>query len=74
MNELDLHSILGDALSAEIGVEVSTSDPQLLKNRLYALMKESAEYSRLALITHPTKPDAAICIVKKAEEKPDATE
>ena len=53
MGELTLISLLYEALAADIGIVVETSDPDRLRQRLYAERKKSLEFDQLSFVISP---------------------
>lgn len=53
MGELTLISLLYEALAADIGIVVETSDPERLRQRLYAERKKSLEFDQLSFVISP---------------------
>ena len=56
------------ALEAKIGIVVSTSDPKLFQQKLYAARRESQnpDFEALTFAPSRAKPESEIWIVKKA--------
>lgn len=61
----NLFEILIEALEAEHGVVVATSDPNRLKQKLYAEMKKDEMFGVLSCCTSRTNPGGEVWIVKK---------
>ena len=57
--------LLHQALEAEIGVKVSTDNPKLLRQRLYAVRKANFIFTDLAFVI-PATPNE-VWIMKKTE-------
>lgn len=56
------------ALESRIGIVVSTTDPKLLQQKLYAARRESQnpDFGALTFALSRTKPESELWIVKKA--------
>lgn len=66
-------SLLYEALGTPKGIEVRTSDPNALRQKLYTLRKKAEDPSLdiLSFLPSPTDPSGHLWIVKRA--KPDET-
>lgn len=64
---LELTELLYNALSAERGIVVETNDPERLRQRLYAIRRESEDFTPLAFIISPLN-GLDLWIVKKGTE------
>lgn len=61
----DLAHLLLRASESELGISVTTNNPQLLRNRLYAERKKYPEFGGLSFIQPPINPESTIWIIKK---------
>lgn len=68
---LPLTDLLYEALAAEFGIIIETSNPAALKAKLYSLRKEDEDFLRLSFLTSRTSPVTQIWIVKKPKEADD---
>jgi hypothetical protein len=59
-----LTEILYDALRAEYGVCIKTTDPIALRAKLYPVKKANEAFACLSLIPSPTNPQTHLWIVK----------
>lgn len=65
-------SLLFSAVSAPFGVSVPTSNPTLLRSKLYAARKRDlASFADLSIILSPTNPSAELWIIKRKETPND---
>jgi hypothetical protein len=69
----DLSYLLYSASEAAIGLAVRTNNPQLLKNKLYALRKKLG-LTNLTFIQPPVGSEAYIWIIKKDTKTNGPTE
>lgn len=53
VTENELLEMMYDALRAEVGLEISTDDPERLRQKFYALRKGHEELSALSFIQSP---------------------
>lgn len=53
MGELVLASLLYEALAAEVGLVIETTDAERLRQRLYSERKRFPEFARLAFVISP---------------------
>lgn len=56
--------ILYNALHSEFGVKVSTNDPKLFMQRLYAERKKTKEFESLSFKVSPENPESEVVILK----------
>lgn len=64
--------LLGEAMKSELGIIVETSNPELLRTKLYNARKTRPEFSVLKLEVSRTSPTNHLWIVKSApKENPD---
>lgn len=63
MNE-PLLELLYTAFHSEVGIVVETNDPNLLRQKLYAVRKQDADLQVLSFLTSPDKPAGELWIVK----------
>lgn len=59
--------LLLEASESEFGIAVRTNSPQLLRNKLYALMRENDTLPKMAIVSPPVNSDSILWIVKKGE-------
>lgn len=69
---LNLLELLYDALRAEVGIIVQTSNVERLRQKLYALRKEDEDLAALSFIVSPTNPNAELWIVKRMPNAPES--
>lgn len=67
MQPHELQGLLHRAHESERGIRIRTSSPQLLRNKLYALMREYPALAGLGIITPPVNSDTHIWLVKKEQ-------
>lgn len=67
LSRRELTALLLQALSASIGVKVFTNNPNLLRQKLYALRREDSTYNVLSFIISPTDPESHLFIIRKTE-------
>jgi len=65
MQGTNLLEILYEAYRAELGIVVSTNDPERLRQKLYAERKKDPELACLSFRISPTNPGAELLIIKK---------
>lgn len=53
MNNLQLTELLYDALRTPFGTVVQTEDPERLRQRLYAIRRESEDFAQLSFVISP---------------------
>lgn len=53
MTPLDLTTLLYDALRTRLGTVIETEDPERLRQRLYAVRKDSEEFAPLSFVISP---------------------
>lgn len=53
MNSLQLTELLYDALRTPLGTVIETEDPERLRQRLYAIRKESDDFAQLSFVISP---------------------
>ena len=63
-----LKELLWRALDAEAGIIIRTNNFPRLRQRLYEIRKEEAEFECLSLHASPTDPNGELWIRKNAEE------
>lgn len=63
----NVSTILWQALSADLGVEVATNDPALFKQRAYKVRAQEPDLKPLALRTCPTDPEGKVWITHQGE-------
>lgn len=61
----ELIAYLYEALSSEVGIRLQTSDPERLRQKLYALRKQDEDLKALSFVISPTNPTAELWIVKE---------
>lgn len=67
MSEISV--ILWRALQAELGVEVSTNDPELFKQRAYKVRAEEPDLQILSFRSCPTDPEGKVWITHQGQSK-----
>jgi hypothetical protein len=67
MKKPELIGLLMKAAGSQIGIAVSTNDPDRLRQKLYALKKTDPTFANLSLIISKQNPDKELFIAKKAE-------
>lgn len=60
-----LIDLLYRALNSEFGIVVNTSNPELLRQKLYAERKKDPELSRISFTISRTHPESQLWLVKK---------
>jgi len=65
MNELPLINFLYQALNSESGVVVSTTDPERLRQKLYAERKKDPDLSCISINISRTQPESQLWLIKK---------
>lgn len=53
VNNLELTELLYDALRTPLGTVIQTEDPERLRQRLYAVRKESEDFAQLSFVISP---------------------
>lgn len=53
MTNLELAALLYDALRTPLGTVIQTEDPERLRQRLYAVRKESPDFAPLSFVISP---------------------
>ena len=66
--ETDYHHILLVAAESPFGVCVTTSNPQLARNKLYKVKREFPEFAHLSILSPPVSPETQLWIVKREAE------
>ena len=64
MTQLELTELLYDALRTPLGTVIQTEDPERLRQRLYAIRREYAEFTQLSFVISPIN-GADLWIVNK---------
>lgn len=67
MNNLELTELLYNALRTPLGTVIQTEDPERLRQRLYALRKESEDFAQLSFVISPIN-GMDLWIVNKGNE------
>ena len=67
-----LFDTLSAALLEDIGLVVSSDDPQALRTELYKMRKEFVQFLPLSIIISPLNPAAEVIILR--QEMPDEKE
>lgn len=62
--------LLGEALASPVGIVITTSDPERLRQALYRARASDPGFALLSIVTSRTAPASEVWIVKKGE--PDA--
>jgi hypothetical protein len=65
--QFPLIDLLYQALNTPYGVAVRTSNPERLRQKLYAERKKDDDLACLSLNISPTEPDSVLWIIKKPE-------
>lgn len=65
MTDLPLSSYLYQALNSESGIVLETSDPERLRQKLYAERKKDPDLSRISINISRTQPESQIWLIKK---------
>lgn len=65
MKKPELLAMLTEACQHPLGVRVSTSDANRLRQRLYALRREHQSFSHLSFVIPPSDPISTLLIVVK---------
>lgn len=68
MTKEELKVLLLKAVSSPRGIAVSTSDPDLLRQRLYPVKKTDPAFENLSLIISKENPTKELFIAKKLEK------
>ena len=64
---MELESLLFSALSSPLGTEVQTSDPSLLRQKLYAVRRKDMEsFESLSFVIPPVNSVSTLWIVRKS--------
>lgn len=78
MTDLEIKTLMYEALETPRGVSVATSDPDLLKRRIYSIRNSerknnNREFDQLSIRTSPTNPSGSLWLVKtnQTEETPE---
>lgn len=53
MTNLELTELLYDALRAPLGTVIQTEDPERLRQKLYAIRRESEDFTQLSFVISP---------------------
>lgn len=53
MGNLELTKLLYDALRTPLGTVIETEDPERLRQKLYAIRKESSDFTQLSFVISP---------------------
>jgi hypothetical protein len=61
----ELQSLMFQALTSPFGIEVRTSSPEQLRQKLYAARKLDATFAGLSFIIPPTNPESILWIIKR---------
>lgn len=59
--------LLLEAAEAEYGIAVRTNSTQLLRNKLYALLREDTSLPKMAIVSPPVNSDSILWVIKKGE-------
>ena len=62
---MNLLELLYDAYRSELGTKVQTTDPERLRQKLYAERKKDPDLSCLSFRISPTNPSGELLIIKK---------
>lgn len=63
-----LLDLLYEAINTPLGIIVSTTDPVLLRQKLYPLRKSDPDFEPLTFLPSPKQPDIHLWIVRKPEK------
>lgn len=74
MNKQELTSLLTQACLSEVGIVIETNDPNRLRQRLYAVRKQSPEYAHLSFIIPPAASGNQLYILAKPENSDASSE
>ena len=67
LSRQELKVLLLKASASNFGILVSTNNPDKLRQKLYPVKKDSSDFAQLSFVISPTKPEAELLIIKKAE-------
>lgn len=67
MEKHELQGILLRARESPLGLAISTSKPQLLRNKLYAMMREFPALAGFGIVSPPVGSDNILWLVKKEQ-------
>jgi hypothetical protein len=62
---MEFASLLFSALSADYGIKVTTSDPELLRQKLYKERRGDSTFLPLSFVISPENPKGELWIVKR---------
>lgn len=65
MNDLPLINYLYQALNSKFGVILETSDPERLRQKLYAERKKDPDLSCISINISRTQPESQIWLIKR---------
>ncbi len=74
MKREEIIDLLTRARLSPFGIKVSTSDPNKLRQKLYAVRKANEEYSNLSFVIPAATPDDILFIIAKPETPNAPTE
>jgi len=64
---VDYHSLLFEAINSPRGIELRTSDPEFLRQKLYQARKADPLFATLSFVISPTSPKDSLWIIKRQE-------
>lgn len=65
MADLPLIHYLYQALNSELGIVIETSDPERLRQKLYAERKKDPDLARISINISRTQPESQIWLTKR---------
>ncbi len=68
MTELELLALLYQAARTPVGLVISTSSPEFLRQKLYPLRKTEPGLKNLSFVISPTFPATELWILNKPEQ------
>jgi len=71
VTELELLQILYRAARTPVGLVVSTSSPEFLRQKLYPLRKTEPAFANLSFVISPIFPATELWILNKPEKETD---
>lgn len=64
---MNLLEILYEAYRADLGIVISTNDPERLRQKLYAERKKDPDLRCLSFRISPTSPESELLILKRGK-------
>lgn len=68
---MEFESLLFAALQSEFGIEVTTSDPELLRQKLYAVRRKRPDEFPVSFVIPPGESANKLWIVRKPDGPPE---